>query len=125
MRQWRTCLAVLLALAAGFAAKPPASGHTIRINGILIDKYCAEIAIASHDGYLPVVHQQACMILEDPCVKEGYGVIKGNQFYPFGTASNRRMIAAVRQLKRANDLAIAITGVWNGKTLRVISYHWL
>lgn len=117
-------LVVVLALAAGLAAKPPARSHTIHLNGILIDKYCAQIAIASHDGYLPVVHQQACVILAKPCIQQGLGVIKGNQFYPFSPASNRRMIAAVRHLKRTDDLTISVTGIWNGKTLSVTSYRW-
>lgn len=124
MRQKRKWLVVLLALATGLAAKPPAHGHTIHLKGILIDKYCAEIAIASHDGYLPVVHQQACVILAKPCIEQGLGVIKGNQFYPFSPASNRRMIAAVRRLKRTDDLSISVTGIWNGKTLAVTAYHW-
>lgn len=116
--------AVPLLLAAAWAAKPASAPHLIHIDGILIDKYCAGIAIASHDGYLPVVHQKACLILAKPCVQQGLGVIRGDQFYPFSPASNRQMVAAARRLKRADDLTISVVGTWNGKTLTVKSYHW-
>jgi hypothetical protein len=108
----------------GVAAKPPALSRVIHLNGILIDKYCADIAIASHDGLLPVVHQKACILLEKPCIQSGLGVIQGDHFYPFSPAANRRMIAAVRRSKRADDLTISVTGNWNGRTLSVTSYHW-
>ncbi len=118
-------LAGVVALApAGFAATPPAPSRVIHLNGILIDKYCADIAIASHDGLLPVVHQKACILLEKPCIQSGLGVIQGDRFYPFSAAANRRMIAAVRRLKRADDLAVSVTGNWNGRTLSVTTYHW-
>jgi hypothetical protein len=109
---------------AGFAAKPPAPSRVIHLNGIVIDKYCADIAIASHDGLLPVVHQKACILLEKPCIQSGLGIIQGDRFYAFSPAANQRMITAVRRSKRADDLTIAVTGNWNGRTLSVTSYHW-
>ncbi|MGH9533519.1 MAG: hypothetical protein ACRD2E_01520 [Terriglobales bacterium] len=115
---------ILLLFVSLAGAKPPAPQHPIQLRGILIDKYCADIALASHDGLLPVVHQKACVLLATPCIQQGLGVIQGDKFYPFGPASNRRMIAAVRRLKRSDDLAISVAGTWNGKTLTVISYHW-
>ncbi len=118
-------LSGVVALApAGFAAKPQAPSQVIHLNGIIIDKYCADIAIASHDGLLPVVHQKACILLKKPCIQSGLGIILGDRFYPFSPASNRRMIAAVRRVQRADDLTISVTGRWNGRTLTVTSYHW-
>ncbi len=109
---------------AGFAATPPAPSRVIHLNGILIDKYCADIAIASHDGLLPVVHQKACILLEKPCIQSGLGVIQGDRFYPFSPAANRRMITALRRVTRADDLAVSVTGNWNGRTLSVTRFHW-
>ena len=119
-------LATLLAGAAGILS-------AAQVHGILIDQLCsakADVRLVPGprlEGGMIVAeaHTRECD-LKPACQKSGYGVFTdGNKFLKFDKAGDRKALEALKESKKLDDLAVEVTGVIQGDTIKVQSLKLL
>jgi hypothetical protein len=108
----RKAIVILLAIAAfnAFAAE-------VTVKGYLVD-----IACGTEEGSRPdfgIKHSKACLQMPD-CEKSGYGLLTpDNKVIRFDQTGNQRAKQFIAELKKSNDVKVAVTGAVSGEMMTV------
>lgn len=105
--------AILIALAAGWAAAAD-------VSGILMDKMCAAKAVQGGQKSA-TDHTRECALMP-PCQQSGYGVFTAdNRYLMFDEGGNAQAVAALKGSSKKDNLRVTVTGDVQGDTIRVAS----
>ena len=105
------CLVSLLLGLVGIAS-------AAEVQGVLMDKMCSSKAVSGGQK-AALAHDRACATAP-ACQKSGYGVYTSdNKWLDFDAAGNKQAIAALKASKKADNLAVTVTGDVQGDTIKV------
>jgi hypothetical protein len=106
---------VIIIFLATMALKAPAAEVTVK--GYLVD-----IACGVEEGSRPdfgIKHSKDCLQMPE-CEKSGYGVLTpDNKVIRFDYPGNERAKKFIAELKKNNDIKVAVTGTVNGEMMTV------
>jgi hypothetical protein len=109
-----------LGLLAGFSMA--ASGADVE--GILIDKMCSAKALSGGQSAAKA-HDKDCL-LQDACVKTGYGVYTSDgKYLKLDAAGDAKAVAAIKASKKTDNFMVRVTGNVEGDSIKVTNLKLL
>ena len=89
-----------------------------QVDGILIDKMCSTKALTGGQA-AAVAHDHDCL-LQDPCMKSGYGVFTADgKYLKLDAAGDEKALAAIKASKKKDNFKVRVTGDVNGDSIKV------
>lgn len=109
-----------LCLFAGLTAMASAA----QVDGILIDKMCSTKALTGGQS-AAVAHDRDCL-LQDGCIKTGYGVYTADgKYLKLDAAGDAKALAAIKASKQKDNFKVRVTGDVTGDSIKVINLKLL
>jgi hypothetical protein len=103
-----------LGLLAVFSAVASAA----QVDGILIDKMCSAKALGGGQA-AAVAHDHDCL-LQDPCMKSGYGVYTADgKYLKLDDAGDAKALAAIKASNKKDNFKVRVTGDVSGDSIKV------
>jgi|SRR5579863_1654034 len=110
---WRNLLG--LTLLAVFSAVASAAD----IDGILIDKACSAKAVNGGGQAVAKAHDRDCL-LQDSCIKTGYGVYTSDgKYLKLDADGDKKALAAIKASKKKDNFTVKVTGDIDGDSIKV------
>src|SRR5271170_4701673 len=114
MTIWRNLAG--LGLLAVFSAVASAA----QVDGILIDKMCSGKALSGGQA-AATAHDKDCL-LQDACIKSGYGVYTADgKYLKLDAAGDAKALAAIKASKKKDNYKVQVTGDVSGDSIKVTS----
>jgi hypothetical protein len=89
-----------------------------QIDGVLIDKMCSGKALSGGQT-AAVAHDRDCL-LQDSCIKTGYGVYTADgKYLKFDTEGDAKALAAIKASKKKDNYKVRVTGDVQGDSIKV------
>ena len=89
-----------------------------QVDGILIDKMCSTKALTGGQA-AAVAHDHDCL-LQDPCMKSGYGVFTADgKYLKFDASGDNKALEAIKASKKKDNFKVRVTGDVSGDSIKV------